>query len=161
MKSTMSIVQSSQLIQQFVIFLIFSYQCTVKGNFKVLEFFWLVVFSFELAVRNYENFQICLFVVRMYKYPASSTLVLLDISVSMWWIYPFSTDLYSSYVKLLHRCPRLGEGWDQAHMFNLSYPISTICVRLSQVKSLSLSGCRMLMCFIFVFRSFLCSWIRR
>ena len=47
-------------------------------------------------------------------------------------------------------CPRLGEAWDPAYMFNHA----TFCMCLSQVRSLYFSGCRLLVRYIFVFRLF-------
>ena len=40
-------------------------------------------------------------------------------ALSIWWVKPFSTDfMIRSYVVLLYHCPRLGEGWDPANLFN-------------------------------------------
>ena len=55
------------------------------------------------------------FCVGMYKYPATSTFIFcLSDELSLFQLI----FIVRSYVVLLYHCPRLGEGWDPANMFN-------------------------------------------
>ena len=83
-------------------------------------------------------------------------LFLLDVFLSIWWVEPFSTDFYSSflYVVLLHHCPSVG------------IPLTCLTRHIIYVCACPKSGaCNLVVvvcyCVTYFFLSFICTLIRQ
>ena len=73
--------------------------------------------------------------------------------LSIWWVKPFSTDFFSSFLCCTVLPLSKVRGRVGIPLTCLTPP-HYLCMCLSQVRILKFSGCRLFMCNIFVFRSF-------